>query len=624
MAPSLEIESSQQASFPLLSKEKPEVSVEAVSSPEVLPIEVKTDHNSLSSAEERLPAYTKDATPFELEDHPIDAPTSIRVAVIGAGLAGITAGVFLPVKVPGIDLTIFDKNGDVGGTWYENIYPGVRCDIPANVYQSTFFPKTNWTEEYAQGPEILNYWQSLARKYNVYQYLKLQHKVAGANWDQDTGKWTLRVENLASGETYVTEFDVVITAIGRFNDWKLPNYPGIKDFKGHLRHSSNWDPSFDPKDKTVAVIGNGASGIQIVPNLQPLVKHMDHYARSPTWIAGSFGGEGAGRRLEPNYYPKELLDSFEDPETYYKFRKELESTFYKRFGTLFKGSETNAELREEFIKLMAERLKNKPDLLQHIVPDFSPNCRRLTPGPGYLEALTQDNVSFIRTPISHFTSDSIVTTDGQERKIDAIICSTGANVNLLPPFPITAFSQNLQSAWSPDPLTYIGVATPRFPNLLHIQGPNGAGHSGTVPSQVETQLTYLCRLLRKVSTQGIKTFVPSQAATDDFTAYCDAFFPKTVWSERCSSWANGGRPGGRIHGHWPGSASHVNFMRRDPRWEDWEWTYKTQTGNRFAWMGNGWTVKEEREEGDLTGYLKIPEDIDLRSYHESWFEGMDG
>ena len=432
----------------------------------------------------------------------------------------------------------------------------------------------------------------------------------------------MAVENLAANEKYTEEFDVVITAIGRFNAWRLPDYPGIKDYQGHLRHSSNWDPNFDPTGKTVAVIGNGASGIQLVPNLQKVVKHLDHYARSKTWIAGSFGGEGAGRRLEPNYFPEDLLKSFEDPEVYYQFRKELESKFYNRFGTLFKGTEENNRIKEEFIKLMTERLKKKPELLDEIVPDFSPNCRRLTPGPGYLEALTEDNLSFIRTPISHFTPSGIVTTDGIERKVDAVICSTGANIDMLPPFPITANSHTLQSSWTPDPITYLGFATPLFPNILHIQGPNAAGHSGTVPNQVETQITYIAKLLRKVSNQGIKSFAPSQAATDDFVAYADAFFPKTVFSENCSSWANGGRPGGRIHGHWPGSASHVNLVRRDPRWEDWEWKYRSESGNRFAWLGNGWTRKEREGEGDLTPYLRKPQDVNLRSYHEEWFEGL--
>jgi len=162
-----------------------------------------------------------------------------QVAVIGAGLAGITAGVLLPAKVTGIELTIFDKNADVGGTWYENIYPGVRCDIPANVYQSTFEPRTQWTEEYAQGAEIRDYWQHIARKYDVYKYLKLRRKVYDANWNGASGKWTVGVENLKTGEKNEETFDVLITAIGRFNAWRLPDYPGISEYQGHLRHSSN-------------------------------------------------------------------------------------------------------------------------------------------------------------------------------------------------------------------------------------------------------------------------------------------------------------------------------------------------------------------------------------------------
>ena len=543
--------------------------------------------------------------------------------MVGAGLSGITAGVLLPIKVPGINLVIFEKNADVGGTWYENVYPGVRCDIPANVYQSTFSPNTQWSEEYAQGAEIRDYWQAVARKYGVYKYLRFRHSISGANWNAEKAKWELKVEKLESGETYTEDFDILITAIGRFNSWKLPAYPGIENFQGHLRHSSNWDPSFNPAGKHVAVIGNGASGIQVVANLQKVVKHLDHYARSKTWIAGSFGGEGEGRTLEPKYYPEDLLKSFEKPETYHKFRKELEGKFYKQFGAIFKGSQQNEGLREEFINLMAQRLKKKPELLDALVPDFSPNCRRLTPGPGYLEALAEENVSFIQTPIKNFTADGIVTTDGVERKVDSIICSTGANIDMLPPFPIKAHNHTLQATWTPDPITYLGVAHPSFPNLLFVQGPNSTGHAGTVPNQVETQVTYVARLLRKVSQQGIRTFVPSQAATDDFMAYADSFFPQTVWSEGCSSWANGGRPGAKIHGHWPGSASHLNWVRRDPRWEDWEWTYQSQSGNRFAWLGNGWTSKEVSGEGDMTAYLKLPEEIDLRSYHEEWFEGLE-
>lgn len=502
----------------------------------------------------------------------------------------------------------------------------MRCDIPAHVYQSTFEPNTRWTEEYAQGNEIRDYWQHVARKYGVYERVRLRTKVIAAEWVREAAQWRLSLEDLAAARTYSEEFDVVIAAIGRFNAWKLPEYLGVESYSGHLRHASNWDPDFNPDGKSVAVIGNGASGIQVVANLQKRVSRLDHYARSPTWIAGSFAEEGEGRKLEPSYYLPETLRSFEDPEVYLEFRKKFEGKFYGRFETILKDSEANNRLRGEFKRSMAERIIDKPGLLEHILPDFSPNCRRLTPGPGYLEALTQPNVDFIRTPIAKFTKDGIVTTDGVERKVDSIICCTGANTDMLPPFPITVPAVgSLRDAWTPDPYTYLGVATPSFPNLVFIQGPNGTGYSGTVPNQIETQTTYIALLLRKVVQQRIKTFAPSKAAADDFVAYSDAFFARTVWTEGCSSWANGGRPGARIHGHWPGSASHLNFVRRNPRWEDWEWTYKSKAQNRFAYFGNGRTSKELLGDDagphpDLVKYLKRPDVIDLRIYHEEWFD----
>lgn len=376
----------------------------------------------------------------------------------------------------------------------------------------------------------------------MYGYIKFGNKIQHAQWHPEDSQWVLRVTDLGTQETVVEKFDILITAIGRFNAWKLPDYPGITEYQGHLRHSSNWDPNFDPKGKTVAVIGNGASGLQVVPELQKVVKHLDHYARSPTWIAGSVGGRD--RKAEPMYYSPEQLKEFEDPQKYLVYRKALENTYWKRFAALFRNSEENLTAREEFKILMAKRLTDKPELLDALVPDFSPHCRRLTPGPGYLEALSKENLSFIQTPIKRFTKDGIETVDGVHRRVDAVICSTGANVDYAPPFPIVSGGVDLASAWKPDgefgfPYSYLGIASPGFPNLLFVHGPNASGHSGTLPHSVENQVTYIARILRKVSGEGIQTIVPSKAAADDFLEYCDTFFPTTVLSEGCSSWSNG-------------------------------------------------------------------------------------
>lgn len=193
---------------------------------------------------------------------------------------------------------------------------------------------------------------------------------------------------------------------------------------------------------------------------------------------------------------------------------------------------------------MRKQLETRPELVDAIVLGFAPNCRRLTPGPGYLEAISQDNVSFIQTPIKRFTKDGIETVDRIHRPVDAVICSTGANFDYAVPFPLVSGNANLATAWKTDgeigfPYSYLGIATPRFPNLFFIRGPNASGASGTLPHSVENQVTYIAQLLRKVSGEGIRTIAPKKEAADDFVEYCDTFFPNTVLTEQCSSWSNG-------------------------------------------------------------------------------------
>ena len=420
---------------------------------------------------------------------------------------------------------------------------------------------------------------------------------------------------------YQETADFVITAIGRFNAWRLPKIAGMQDYQGLIRHASDWDPSFDGTGKTVAVIGNGASGIQLVPNLQKVCRRLDHYARSKTWISDSFAGDA--RTLEPNYFAPEKLKFWEDPVEYLKYRKEVEEKYWRRFPAMIRGSERNKGLREEFVQKMAERVEKKPELLDSIIPDFSPLCRRLTPGPGYLEALCADNVDFVQTPIKRFTARGIETEDGKVRDVDAVFCATGANTDMVPPFPIVSRGVDLQTAWKPGgeygfPYTYLGFATPGFPNLLFVGGAYSNSAAGIVPHGIETQITYYAKLLRKVSSQRIRSVAPLRKATDDFVDYSDAFFLTTVLTDHCSSWANGGRPGGRIHGMWSGSGAHQTFARREPRWEDWEYEYLSASGNRFAYLGNGWTNKEQDPNTDMTAYLKLAEDNDLRYLHEMW------
>ncbi|OJJ00880.1 hypothetical protein ASPVEDRAFT_127510 [Aspergillus versicolor CBS 583.65] len=580
--------------------------------------------------------------PLILENHPVDERLPLKAIVVGAGITGITAGILLPAKVPGLNLTIYERHSDIGGVWHSNQYPGVKCDVPSHVYQSTFSPSKSWTENYSRGAEIKSYWKSVATKYSVWKYIQTNSQIISTSWSESNAKWTVTVKQTdpltGLSSTITDEAEFLITGAGRFSNPRLPNIPGLDDYQGKVIHTGKWDPTFEPEGKNLALIGNGASGLQILPELQKVANRVDHYTRNPTWVAGTLGGEKLSRTVP---IASDLKDSWEnDSAAYHSYRKELETQSWTRFGLVQKGSERNRAAREEFEKLMAIRLGDKKDeLLSLVVPDFPPTCRRLTPGPGYLEAVAQQNVEYIRTPIETLTEKGIKTVDGKERNVDAVICATGVDVTDTPGFPIyNSNGTNLQSLWREGgdpgfPDTYLGMAAADFPNLLFLGGPNSAsGFAGTVPHTIETQVTYIAKILRKVSSQRIRTIVPSRAAVVDFRAYCESFFPTTVLGEGCSSWYNNQVKGGRIVAVWPGSGAHVNYIRRDVRWEDFEYTYHNSQGNRFGYFGNGWTSRDvaakdggdPAKEVDFTYYLKqeatTGDGVDLRGYHEAWWE----
>lgn len=239
----------------------------------------------------------------------------------------------------------------------------------------------------------------------MYSKLRLSTKVLGSYWEPQQARWRLEIE--AGGQKSTEYYDFVIQAIGRFNSWRMPEYPGMDKYQGGLFHSSNWDSSFDPTDKHVAVIGNGASGVQIIPALQKISKRIDHYARSPTWIAGAFTPWLKERQDGPMPISKEVREAFEDPDMYLLYRKKLEDGFWRTYQAQIANSEAANALPGKLTNLMKKRVDGdrNPELFEKLVPHFPPHCRRLTPGPGYLESLIKDNVTLIQTPIERFYED---------------------------------------------------------------------------------------------------------------------------------------------------------------------------------------------------------------------------
>lgn len=182
-----------------------------------------------------------------ISERAVDEPRPLKVIYIGAGVSGICAAIQFPKYVTNLKLAIYEKNADVGGTWFENRYPGCACDIPAHSYQFSFESSIEWSQFYATQSEILKYWQGVSDKYGVKKYMKFQHRVVEARWNEETSKWHVKVQNIATKEIFEDVGDVFMTGSGVLNDWKWPDIPGLHDFKGPLLHSANWDEGFDPK-----------------------------------------------------------------------------------------------------------------------------------------------------------------------------------------------------------------------------------------------------------------------------------------------------------------------------------------------------------------------------------------
>lgn len=252
---------------------------------------------------------------------------------------------------------------------------------------------------------------------------------------------------------------------------------------------------------------------------------------------------------------------------------------------------------------MLNRLGGNKELAAKLTPEWEVGCRRATPGPGYLEAFTQRNVSLVNDPISHIDSTGIITKDGTHHAFDVIVCATGFDVTHRPPFPVVGPDKvNLADYWKDEPLAYLSVACPHFPNMFFYSGPNAPVGHGSLMAALSWTSSYISQWLRKISTEDIKYVVPTPEATEQFNTYGDEVMERLVWSGGCRSWYKNNRVDGRVTAIWQGSAIGYHEVIKRLRPEDFDIKYRTK--NRFRWMGNGRTRIESEPGADLAFYLK--------------------
>ncbi|KAI5237941.1 FAD/NAD(P)-binding domain-containing protein [Aureobasidium subglaciale] len=542
------------------------------------------------------------ASGFVLHNSVVENQRPIKVIVVGAGYSGIYHGIRIPERLRNAELVIYDKNAGVGGTWYENRYPGCACDIPSHSYQYSFNPNPNWSSMYSPASEIQAYLESTVKKYSVDRFIKLRHEIKSCRWDAQASKWFVMVKDLETETEFEDSSDVLIMARGGLNHIAWPQIEGLKSFRGEIMHSAAWNQDYDFTNKRIGVIGSGSSAIQIIPSLQRLSgTKLSCFIRSRTWISPPFG-QAIQDELKMDGFifsdaQKEIFAN--DPEAFFNFRMKIEEGGNEIHDLTMMGTEMQKGAQAHFEENMKKRLAKKPELFDWLKPDFAPGCRRLTPGPGFLEALVEENVDFVRDRITHIQPTGVVTEDGKLHEIDVLVCATGFHTGAPPPFPVTGIDGiALPDHWEQRATSYLSLATDKFPNLFMMLGPNSAIGTGSLTMMIESVGDYIVKCVRKIQKENIAAMTVKSARVRDFLAYSDEYFKNTVFMDECKSWY---RKGNTVTGLWPGSTLHCIEALRSPRWEDYDYGYGEEE-NQMAWLGNGWSTNQ-LEGRDLAFYL---------------------
>ncbi|KAI1862728.1 uncharacterized protein JN550_010065 [Neoarthrinium moseri] len=546
--------------------------------------------------------YNQDFDGYRIAEQPLFTRRRLRVVCVGAGAAGLQLAYKAERALENIELQIYDKNSDVGGTWLENRYPGCTCDIPSHSYQYTWARNPNWSAYYSSSEEIWQYFKDVAVKYDLEKYVQLNTRVQSATWDEAGGKWRLKLLG-PKGKPAEDDCDILVSASGVLNSWKYPDIPGSDVFKGKLMHSAQWDQNFKfDENVRVAVIGGGSSSVQIVPSLQPMVKKLTAFLRSPVWVTTGFGAKHAGPGGTNFTYTEEQKKSFnEDPGSYIKYCRDVEGELNKRFNLMHLNSEDQNSSRQLIASIMAEKI-NDEKLTKRMVPKFALGCRRMTPGSGYLESLTKDNVEVVHESVVRLTETGVVDESGIEHEVDVVVCATGFDTSFTPHFKVTGRKgADIKGQFGDFPRGYLGIAAENFPNLFRPSSP--ASHGSILPI-LEWYTRYMFQVVDKMQTENIKSFEPKAGAIKDFYNHTHELMKRLAWSAPCRSWFKNGNIHGPVTAIYPGSRLHWFEMLRNVRWEDYEIEYRT--GNRFQFMGNGFSQVECDPDADPVWYFDDP------------------
>ncbi len=452
---------------------------------------------------------------------PNDEPVHVHVAIVGSGFGGLGAAIRLKEKGI-VDFLIFERGDDVGGTWRDNSYPGCGCDVPSHLYSFSFAPNPDWSRRFSPQPEILEYLRGCATRYGIMPYIRFGHTVTGCTWDESQQRWHVET---SKGSFTAT---VVIGAAGGLSTPSVPKIPGLDRFRGKAFHSATWDHAADLTGKDVAVIGNGASAIQFVPEIQPKVAKLYTFQRTPAWILPR-ANEAVSDRA------KATFRSF--PPAQLAARAAIYATT-EVFGLGFRHPSLMKPVQRLALKYLEHAVPD-PALRAKLTPNYTIGCKRILFSTKYLPALSKPNVEVVTDGIREVLPTGIVTADGRERHADAIIFGTGFEVTETPFAKHVSGrgARTLSQVWSGSPQAHLGLSVTGYPNFFLILGPNtGLGHTSIIYI-IESQIEHIVSAICYMREHGLATVEPRAEAQAAFIADVDRRMKTTVWNAGgCASW----------------------------------------------------------------------------------------
>ena len=458
------------------------------------------------------------------------------VVVIGCGESGLLAGIRL--KEAGIPFTIVEKNEGVGGTWWQNSYPGARVDVGNHFYCYSFEPTDQWTHFFAEQPELQAYFQTVMDKYDIGRHVLWETEVTEASWDDDIATWSVTARD-RTGVTTTLTARAVISAVGQLNRPHLPDIEGQRGFAGPAFHSSDWDHSVDLRGLRVAMIGAGASGFQIAPAIADEVESLTVFQRTAQWMFPN-----------PNYHAEV------GPGVQWALRHLPFYGRWYRFLLFWPGcdkgleaarvdadypdqqkavSEINEITRIMFTEWIASQVGDDPELLAKVVPGYPATGKRTLQDNGsWLRTLTRDNVELVRAGIDHIESDAVVTEDGTRYPADIIVYATGFQANKML-WPMTIRGRDgeiLSERWGQRPSAYLGITVPGYPNFFCMYGPGtNLAHGGSLIFHSECQMRYITECLELLINGGHACLEPREDKATEWHERSQAEMRKMVWSQ---------------------------------------------------------------------------------------------